>query len=366
MSSEVLDAKHIKHIKGFVGMIAPGYLESFTSRLMAIRSEAMTHHFNVAGRGVAVTSRPKQVYCRRNDRGEFGLYFWGQVKEDFMLVTDLPGFADEFLALVVNAVVALITEQMPECRGMIPFIRQMNHMLLTFGDNGTKGIPPHNDKAYSSKTLKGQYESGTPILLFNFGARRKFLISTNNASSKAGVHDTEQKMRADGVFVKAMSFEGGDLIILPGACNVAYKHSVELDSSITAPRVSIVLRMVDADTVHPEQNYYMRKGKRFEGDAQWPRQPPLPDALARPLQPLPSTSSSSAAEAGDPRLPDGLYSDEGLSFMQFFKMTENDFLLKAKRSRDDAFPETAAAASAPHDLQTEQEPFVASPHLDCI
>ena len=105
------------------------------------------------------------------------------------------------------------------------------------------------------------------------------MISTNEASSKAGVHDTESKMVADGVFVKALSFEGGDLIILPGACNVAYKHSVEIDSSITAPRVSIVLRMVDADTVHPEENYYIRKGVRLEGKSNWPRQTPLPKPL---------------------------------------------------------------------------------------
>jgi len=275
----------VKHIKNFVGMISPEYLSALTGRLLSIRSEAMTHHFNIFGKSVEVSSRPKQVYGVRNSANEFGLYFWGQVKEDFMLISDMPEFASEFLHMLIKQLVQLINETMPELQHLVPFVEKMNHMLLTFGDNGGKAIPPHNDKTYSSFTSVGNHESGTPIILLNFGAARKFMLSTNAASSRAGVHDTEEKMIADGVFIKAFNFEGGDLIFLPGHVNAAYKHSIEINHAITDPRVSMVLRLVDADSVNPAQNYYVRSGVRFDGGSDWPRQPPLPYELCVPLIP---------------------------------------------------------------------------------
>lgn len=326
----------VKHIKNFVGMKSTEYLAALTQRLMSVRSEAMTHHFNIFGKGVPVSSRPKQVYGLRNSANEFGLYFWGQVKKDFMLISDMPDFALEFLDLVTKQLGPIINETMPELQSAIPFVEKMNHMLLTFGDDGTKAIPPHNDKTYSSFTEVGKYESGTPILLFNFGAARKLMLSTNASSSKAGVHDTEAKMVADNVFVKAFNFEGGDLIILPGHVNKAYKHSIEVNPAITEPRVSIVLRLVDADRVNPEQNYFVRSGVKHNGGANWLRQPPLPLDLCFPLVPTLAPKRPDFDDfCNDPRVPDlNWCSEEGIEFHHFFRLTPDDF--KKSRGADDS------------------------------
>jgi hypothetical protein len=281
-SSSHHPADDIVHIKGFVGDHA--YLSALTERLLKVKSEALVHNFK-GDKGLPwpVKSRPKQVFGLRNDSGEFGLYYWGQVKEDFTLINDMPEFASELLDFTVEKLVSLSNSEKPQLQEAIPFFRKMNHMLLTFGENGTKAIPPHNDKAYSSYTDGGRFEQGTPILLFNFGATRKFLISSNDAKLS---HNTEVAMRRDGVFLKAFNFEGGDLIVLPGRTNVLCKHSIEIDPDVTAPRISIVLRLVDASFVNPEQGYYIHDGQRGRCQPEWPKQPPLPKELQGRLRSL--------------------------------------------------------------------------------
>jgi hypothetical protein len=227
----------------------------------------------IVGKEVVVASRPKLVFALASlPNGQLGLYMWGQLERCYFLINMAPQFVTELHQYIVDA---------------YPAAQAMNHCILTFATDGSKAIPPHHDKKYNRLSTHPTYETGSDILLLNIGASRKLMLSKSSAKSE---ESTELKLRAKNNFLKSFMFGSGDMILLPGKANGMIKHSIEVDMKISEPRISIVFRHVDLQTVNINTFEYTIAGKIHRGDSSWQTQPALPADLGAAL--LAETSDS--------------------------------------------------------------------------
>ena len=230
------------------------YHAALLGRLANIREFAVTHHMRMYGKDIAVTSRPKWVAGTRNDRGEFGVYDWGQTLPFHGMISDAP---------------PLLLELRDVIGRKVPFANLCNHWILTFS---TK-IPPHMDKAHSSGCASRKFaapEDSADIVLCSFGSSTSFKLTDPSSEALLGTVD----------------FDSGSVIVLPGAANCAVKHSAEPgDGDDIGIRISVVLRKADRDWVNIDENYMIVNGKKKQIPVEtWStRQPELPASLAAPL-----------------------------------------------------------------------------------
>ena len=250
-------ASKVVHICPFID---GEYHDLLLDRLKALRPYAVVHSMRMYGKLTPVTSRPKLVFGIGRD-GAYGLYNWGQIKECFTLIAEAPDF---------------IVELLNKVRAMSPELADLNHAIVTFADDGSSGIPPHQDKAFSLES-SGPIEDASTLALMNMGATRKFMLSKIEAKA---THYTERTLQASGALVRAIPFGSGELLLMPGEVNSALKHSVELTTRIKVPRYSIVFRKVDKEYICVDPTI-----------AGIQLQPTLPDHLCGALQP-PSPSAS--------------------------------------------------------------------------
>ena len=144
-------ASKVLHIPGFLNS---DYHDLLLARLQELRPFAVVHSMRVVRKVTPVKSKPKLVFAIGVD-GAYGLYNWGQIPECFSLIAEAPEF---------------VLELMDKVRLAYPDLSGLNHLIITFGDSGNSGIPPHQDKAFSSDS-SGSYENGSTIALMNMGAR---------------------------------------------------------------------------------------------------------------------------------------------------------------------------------------------------
>ena len=178
-----------------------------------------------------VASRPKIVWAiGHSEHGGFGLYIWGQMKEDYGRMEEAP------------EIIVKLIKYMSELYG-----EEFNHCMLTLHINGTCGIPPHPDKSFS-KESKGRNETSSKIADISLGATRAFMLVPNDLKS----NDTFETTQPHSVATLKMTH--GTSLRMDASWNNLVKHCVPFEPEVTEPRISMVFRRVDKQFIHPTEN----------------------------------------------------------------------------------------------------------------
>lgn len=243
----------------FPGAIGKTYHDSLMNHFVELAEFKVAHTMTMprSQSGVVkVTSRPKLVFAKMNEQGEYGLYHWGQVEDDYAEIGPMPDFAQQFMECVEQKY------------GHIVGAPCGNHFLVTF----SHGIPAHQDKRFSAESSnKGPSapEDFRPLLLFSFGAPCKLSMTYGTGSSYK--------------VVREINFGPGDFVFVPGHVNALLKHKV--DQMGPGDRVSVVIRTVTAHHVNPTGGYYLLDGVRNEPKKPWVvKQLELPSKLVQSLE----------------------------------------------------------------------------------
>jgi hypothetical protein len=185
----------------------------------------------VARKQSDLDERPKLVFAIPHpDHGGYGLYTWGQAKEDYGRVEEAP----DVIIRLINYMSDLYDEQ-------------FNHCMMTLHVDGLCGIPPHPDKSFS-KESKGKNETASKLADISLGATRSFMLVPN----ALGSNDLVDNMKAQSVATLNMTH--GTSLCMQAPWNTLVTHCVPLDPSVTSPRISMVFRRVDRRFIHPTEN----------------------------------------------------------------------------------------------------------------
>lgn len=243
----------------FPGAIGKTYHDSLMNHFVQLADFKVAHTMKMPiARGgiVKVTTRPKLVFANQNEQGEYGLYLWGQVEDDYAEIGPMPGFAQQFM------------ECIEQKYGHIVGAPCGNHFLVTF----SHGIPAHHDKRFSAESSNKSHsapENFMPLLLFSFGAPCKLSMTHGNGASYK--------------VVREINFGPGDFVFVPGHVNALMKHKV--DQMGPGERVSVVIRTVTAHYVNPTGGYYLYDGRRNEPRKPWVvKQHELPANLDKSME----------------------------------------------------------------------------------